>query len=279
MKLEDLKAHIYELDSITNEEWINSLSDRKLKELQFHDKDRDLSRLEACKSSDTYDKFYGNKKYYKTTQRSFNYKDQWIASNCKDKIFLDFACGNGNNALLAARSGAKLSIGFDISRVSVENARKNAEDLDNIIFFQADAENTKLPNDSVDTIICSGMLHHLDLSYALPELRRILKPKGKILAIEALDYNPIIKLYRKFTPNMRTEWEKAHILDFNDLKFASRFFAIGETRFWHLLGYLSAKVRFIGPILETLDILLEKIPLIRRLSWIFTFELIKEDYK
>ena len=44
--------------------------------------------------------------------------------------------------------------------------------------------------------MCCGMLHHLDLSYAFPELRRILSLEGKILAIEALDYNPIIKLYR-----------------------------------------------------------------------------------
>ena len=62
--------------------------------------------------------------------------------------------------------------------------------------MQADAENTMLDDNYIDAIICSGMLHHLDLSYAFLELRRILRAEGKILAaIEALNYNPAIKLY------------------------------------------------------------------------------------
>ena len=37
---------------------------------------------------------------------------------------------------------------------------------------QGDCENTGLPNTCVDVILCCGMLHHLDLSYAFPEIRR-----------------------------------------------------------------------------------------------------------
>lgn len=199
----------------------------------------------------------------------------WIQLESKDKIFLDYACGNGGNALVAAKSGATLSLGFDISGVSVANARNFAaeEGLNNIVFFQADAENTKLPDNSIDAIICSGMLHHLDLSYAFPELRRILKPGGKILAVEALDYNPAIKLYRALTPDMRTEWEKAHILNLTDVEFASRFFTVTSIRYWHVCGYLGTKIPSLFPILDALDKLLEKIPLIQRMAWIFTFEL------
>lgn len=54
-------------------------------------------------------------------------------------------------------------------------------------------------------------------------LRRILKPNGVILAVEALDYNPMIKLYRIMTPEMRTEWEKAHILSYKDENLRSGF--------------------------------------------------------
>ena len=134
-----------------------------------------------------------------------------------------------------------------------------------------------MPNNSIDTIICSGMLHHLDLSFAFPELRRILKPGGKILAVEALDYNPLIKIYRAFTPDMRTEWEKAHILNLKDLNFASRFFLVSNIKFWHITEYIGAKIKFLKPFLSFLDPMLEKIPLIKRLAWIFTFELIKEN--
>ena len=127
------------------------------------------------------------------------------------------------NTIRAAKAGAELSLGFDISSVSVENAREASKEYDNVRFFQADAENTQLPDNSIDRVICSGMLHHLDLSYAFPELRRILKPGGKILAVEALNYNPAIKLYRMLTPSMRTEWEKAHILSLRDITFAKDF--------------------------------------------------------
>jgi len=121
------------------------------------------------------------------------------------------------------------------------------------------------------------MLHHLDLSYAFPEMRRILKPGGKILAVEALDYNPLIKLYRKLTPDMRTEWEKAHILDLSDIKFASRFFDVVDIRYWHVLGFVAGKIPRLFPIMDKLDIILEKIPLLQRMAWIFTFELKKKE--
>jgi ubiquinone/menaquinone biosynthesis C-methylase UbiE len=276
-KLEILLQHINLIDQITDQEWKASLADRKIKELEFHDRDRDTSKIQESKATDTYEKFYGNTKYYSTTKRSNDFVKNWIQLECKDKIFLDYACGNGGNAIHAASSCAALSIGFDISGVSVSNARNSAKEraLSNIVFFQADAENTKLPDNSIDTIICSGMLHHLDLSYALPEMRRILKPGGKVLAVEALDYNPAIKLYRALTPDMRTEWEKAHILNFKDVEFASRFFDVANVHYWHICGYLGGKFPILFKYLDMLDRIFEHIPYVQRMAWIFTFELHK----
>jgi hypothetical protein len=117
------------------------------------------------------------------------------------------------------------------------------------------------------------MLHHLDLSYAFPELRRILAPGGKILAVEALDYNPLIKLYRALTPQMRTEWEKAHILSLKDLRFAKRFFDVGEVRYWHITSIAAPHLPFLARPLELLDRGLSRVPVIQLMAWIFTFEL------
>ncbi len=276
-RVQTLRDAVDQLQRITDAAWLSSLDDRKRKELEFHDRDRDRSkRAAAANDKDTYERFYGNKKYYGTVSLSTRYKDDWLAREVPGKVFLDYACGNGANAIAAAQAGAALSLGLDISRVSVENARRDAAALglsDKTLFFQADAENTKLPDGCVDVAICSGMLHHLDLSHAFPELRRILAPGGRILCFEALDYNPLIKAYRLLTPAMRTEWEKAHILSLKDLRYARRFFEVRNVRFWHVTSYAGAHVPGILPVLNALDALLTRLPLVQLMSWMFTFEL------
>lgn len=270
-----IRDAIAKIDRISNDRWMAMLDERKRKELEFHDRDRDRRAI-ADLDSDTYEKFYGNKKYYAATEDSKRYVEDWIRSRAPGRVFLDYACGNGENAIRAARAGAALSIGLDISRVSVTNARGDAAAAgvaDRCVFVQADAENTMLPDHSVNVVICSGMLHHLDLSYAFPELRRILAPGGAILAVEALDYNPFIKLYRMLTPAMRTEWEKAHILSHRDLRFASRFFDVREVHYWHMFGILGPHLRPLQGALNRLDRIVTRIPLLRLMSWMFTFEL------
>ena len=95
------------------------------------------------------------------------------------------------------------------------------------------------------------------------------------MAVEALDYNPAIKLYRALTPQMRTEWEKAHILSLRDIAFAKRFFDVENIRFWHVLGYAGAIFPFAAQAFDAMDRILERVPLVRLLAWSFTFELVK----
>jgi ubiquinone/menaquinone biosynthesis C-methylase UbiE len=277
--MEELKSKLSEISQMNDEYWMNVLSERKKTELEFHDRHRNWSEVDSL-DQDTYERFYGNKKYYSATSLSKSYVDRWIGREGRGRVFLDYCCGDGSIAIRAAKAGAALAIGLDLSVISIENARENAEKEDvsqNTCFVQADAENTMLPDDSIERIMCSGVLHHLDLSHAFPEMQRILVPGGKVLAIEALDYNPAIKLYRHFTPEMRTEWEKAHILSLKDIVFAKKFFSVGEIRFWHILSILEPHMRVLAPILHKIDTILTKIPLIRLMSWMFTFELIKQD--
>jgi ubiquinone/menaquinone biosynthesis C-methylase UbiE len=275
MQLADLRHRLEEIDTIPNEVWLTALDERKRAELEFHDRDRDRAKL-ASLDKDTFDRFYGNTKYYEATGDSVRYVDKWIKDHVPGRVFLDYACGNGSAAIKAAQAGASLSIGIDISSVSIQNAREDARAAGvsaNTYFVQGDAEGTKLPDSSIDLVLCSGMLHHLDLSYAFPELRRILAAGGKILAVEALDYNPAIKAYRMLTPDMRTAWEKAHILSHKDLRFAKRFFELGEVRYWHITSILSPHMRMLRPLLTAIDRTLTKVPLVQLLAWIFTFEL------
>ena len=68
-----LNTAIDEIDKIGDAVWQSSLNRRKQKELEFHDKDRDRTRVDESIAGDTYEKFYGNKKYYKITTRSESY--------------------------------------------------------------------------------------------------------------------------------------------------------------------------------------------------------------
>lgn len=279
MNVNNLKKKLEEIDNFKNKEWQKGLEDRKLKEIEYHDKTRDPNFIEESKKTDSYDKFYANRKYYSTVKSSSDYTENWIKKNSKGKIYLDCGCGDGGKVIMAAKAGAKLAIGIDISGVRIEKARRLAiaEGVqDNTFFIQTDIENTNLPDNSIEVISCLGMLHHVDISYAFPEIRRILGAGGKLLAVEALEYNPFIRLYRKLTPDMRTEWEKGHILGLKDVKFASRFFQVGEVKYWHVIGYLGALLKPIAPVLTLFDSLLTKVPFLKYMSWIFSFELLSK---
>jgi len=274
MTTQELIEHLEILSKKTNEDWFVSLDERKQKELEFHNVDKDKTL-----PKDRYEKLHENAKFYTTTQLITEYVQNWITQHSKGKIFLDYACGDGENAVKAARAGAELSIGLDISDVSIQNARALAKKegvSKNTYFIQGDCEDTGLPANCIDVGICSGMLHHLDLSYAFPELRKIMKKGGMILAVEALDCNPAIKAYRMLTPHLRTDWEKRHILSYKEIAFAERFFEVREIKHWHLFSILGSYIPSALPILNTFDRFVLKLPFVKLMSWMFTFELHKK---
>jgi len=276
MEIAKIKEAIAKVESLTStKEWFDNLEERKKEEAEFHDFSHDDNTA------------LDNKKFYTTTKLSAEYLQNWLLTHSKDKIFMDYACGNGIEAVKCAKIyKAKFVIGIDISPGSIANARKLAERegvADRCHFFVGDCENTGLPDNCIDTVLCAGVLHHLDLNFVYPELNRIMKPGGRLLAGEALNYNPIIRAYRMRTPEMRTEWEKHHILDLTDVDKAKKHFKIGSVKFWHLTSYLAAFLKSV-PVIQKpalavfnlIDRVLTKIPYLQRMAWIFTFELVKE---
>jgi SAM-dependent methyltransferase len=276
---------IHAIQERNSAEWFAKLDERKHAEAGHHDQQRD-AEIRSKLTETQFAEEHGNKKFYLTTEKSKVYVDSWLAERVREKVALDFACGNGLAVVKFAKMGAKMAIGIDISEVSIRNAKALAERegvLDRCYFLQADCENTGLPDASVDVLLCSGVLHHMDLSYAFPEMRRILVPGGSALAVEALGYNPLIRLYRKLTPKMRTEWEKDHILSIREVAFAKRFFLVEEPRFWHLFSIGATWFRHFPVLFKLLlaagnglDGVVLRIPLVRRMAWQFTFVMIRK---
>jgi len=254
------------------------LEERKQKEALFHDKIRN-ERLERDKIE--YQRLTSNKKFYSINRKSRNFVNSWLLERCKDKKVLDYCCGNGEFAILLARNGAE-AIGIDISDVSIENAKKRAiqEGISrNVTFLVMDAENLKFDDNYFDVILCCGVLHHLNLKNAYPELARVLKPDGEVICDEPLIYNPIFQLYRKMTPHLRTKWEAEHILSKKDIELAKKYFNRVESNFFHLATLLAVPFRnfpgfnFILGILEKIDSILLKLPFLKWWAWQIIFVL------
>ena len=134
-----------------------------------------------------------------------------------------------------------------------------------------------MPDRCADVIVCSGMLHHVDINVASEEIKRILKPGGKMLAIESLKYNPVFNWYRKRTPEARTHWEAAHILGLEEAKLVGKKLELKKIRYWQLFSILAIffplKIRSkILVFFNFIDRVLLSIPLLQRMSWIFTLE-------
>jgi len=283
---EDLIRNLKARPPFQEGEWTERLESRKKEEIAFHNFEREKENPETLKAQKRVN-IHANKKYYSVTRKSKKYIEDWLKRYASKGVFLDYACGNGGGAIAASQRGAEISIGLDISDISIRNAMREAGNSgvsNKIFFFQGDCEATELPDNSIDAILCSGMLHHLDLSRAYPELFRILSPGGRILCVEALGHNPLIQLYRELTPQLRTDWEKKHILKKHDIKFAEDYgFKLGHVCSWHLLSLCAVPFRnsraalSVLAALERADSFLLSIPGIKWWGWQVTFELLKKD--
>jgi ubiquinone/menaquinone biosynthesis C-methylase UbiE len=120
-----------------------------------------------------------------------------LASVEPGKRVLDVAAGTGESTLMAARRVGPLGyvLAADVSgsmlNVVAEAARK--ESLTNVETRVMDAENLALDADSFDAVICrSALMLFPNPAKALSEIRRVMKPGGKVAVIvfSALQKNP-----------------------------------------------------------------------------------------
>jgi 2-polyprenyl-3-methyl-5-hydroxy-6-metoxy-1,4-benzoquinol methylase len=223
-----------------------------------------------------------NRKYYSVARRSSLFVDSWISENCgPGRNVLDYCCGTGSISMKAASAGGTVT-GVDISPSAIKHCIDESREkgfFSRCSFYAMDAENLTFDDNSFDAILCMGVLHHLDLEVAYRNLARVLRPNGQILCLEALGHNPLIQLYRNLTPQMRTEWEKEHILTMNDIKKARAYFHDVKISFFHLATLLAAPLRktsLFGPALsacESIDSILLKCPFIQKQAWMSLFVL------
>ncbi len=151
---------------------------------------------------------------------------------------LEYGCGSGSLAFDLSPVSRNV-VGIDISDLAIGKARAQASErgLTNCHFLLMDAERMGFADDSFDLICGTGILHHLDLPRTLDEIARVLSPGGRAVFLEPLGHNPLLNLFRRLTPSLRTRDE--HPLRRSDLDLMRcRFRRVG-LHFWHLLAWLS----------------------------------------
>lgn len=116
------------------------------------------------------------------------------------KDALDYGCGHGVAATIMARRGAAVSA-FDLSPGYVREARNRA-DANGVKVNAVVAAGEQLPfaDDSFEIVWGNAVLHHLDLSQALPELKRVLRVGGRAVFCEPWGGNPLLELARRRLP-------------------------------------------------------------------------------
>jgi len=233
-------------------------------------------------------------KFYSVTASSRRCYQSSVMGDCEGRNVLEYGCGKGCLAIELAQSGASV-IGIDISSVVIEQAKLEAEESRaeqsraeqsraeqsravSVQFLNMDAENTDFADQSFDLICGTGILHHLDLEKTYSELVRILKPDGRAVFLEPLGHNPLINLFRKLTPSLRSMDE--HPLKIRDIQLARKYFNGMQARYFHLIILAAVPFRefavftILKNFLDAIDeIIFAVLPFLRRYAWTVVIEL------
>jgi len=184
---------------------------------------------------------------------------------------LDFGCGWGDNSLIFAHIGYQVD-GFDISEGNLELARQlsDKEGLTKQVHFSLQrAECLKYPDAHFDVVAGVDILHHVEISSAINECRRVLREGGVAFFVEPLS-NPLFdtvrntRLIRRLWPN-EASFER-HItaderkLTNEDLKLISRIFPRHKIDRFRILSRLEVLFHAGLMVLEKLDYTFRFVP-------------------
>jgi ubiquinone/menaquinone biosynthesis C-methylase UbiE len=217
--------------------------------------------------------------FYTITSSIKEYYTRFLEERCPGKQVLEIGCGPGGRACDLAEMGAFIT-GIDISEEAVKKAQAKAEQrhITTARFEVMDAEALSFPDNFFDIVFGGGVLHHLNIERAYREIARVLKPNGEAIFIEPLAYNPLVRLYRKLTPSLRSADE--HPLLERDIEMAQRYFQTVNIRYYYLISLLGIPfagvpvVKYGVGLLEALDrLVFSFIPSTRKYAWMCTIVL------
>jgi len=216
-------------------------------------------------------------RFYDLMEDSSRFYRNFLRVRTAGKQVLEYGCGENSAAPFLANHGAQVIAGIDISDVAIEQAKKAHSHIEGssagaIQYFRMNAEELEFNDNSFDLICGIAILHHLDLDKAYREIARVLRPDGSAIFLEPLAHNPLINMYRRLTPHLRTQDE--HPLLMRDVALAKSYFGRADVQYYNLFSLLA--IAFSGTpaftparrVLNQLDkALFACVPFLRRYAW------------
>jgi ubiquinone/menaquinone biosynthesis C-methylase UbiE len=146
---------------------------------------------------------------------------------------LDLGCGHGMAAVVMARRGAVVTA-CDLSPgYCAETMQRSRANEAPIAVVACNGEQLPFANQSFDAIWGHAILHHLDVPTAALEIKRVLRPGGRVVLCEPWNGSPFWRMVRRWRHH--TQHEKA--LDHADLQVLRRLFSV-KTKSFQLGRYM-----------------------------------------
>lgn len=124
-----------------------------------------------------------------------------LRHDLKGKRVLAPGCGFGEDAARLSRLGAEVH-GFDISPdiVALASERMRRHGYSNIHLSVMACEALDFESDTFDVVVLVDILHHVDILQSVAEIRRVLKPGGRIVGDELYTHSFLQKNIRESWP-------------------------------------------------------------------------------
>lgn len=163
------------------------------------------------------------------------------------KRILDVGCGEGEDAVLLAKLGAKVT-GFDVSPGAIAVAKRRAEIdgvSDRVSFICAPLGEAQLPKAAFDVIWFDNILHHVlgELHLVMRKILVSARPGADLICIEPVNLNQTLRKIRFLVPVHTEVTPGERPLEKHDLAIIESLVRVRRRQFL----FLGRLIRFIIP--------------------------------
>lgn len=107
---------------------------------------------------------------------------------------LDAGCGTGQTSAYLSRQYSCQVTSIDSNKAMVEKARKRISSLNVPVKVKmGDAQNLPFADRSFDLVLSESVIAFTNPDLTIPEFKRVLKPAGRLLAVEMVIEHPLSK--------------------------------------------------------------------------------------